>query len=69
MYIKNQGCNKKKEYVLFFDYRLHQNLIDFLFILLTNVLEAKMSLKQQHKEETAPKAYDTCVPPINTYHL
>lgn len=68
MYIQNQGCNKK-EYVLFFDYRLHRNLIDFLFILLTSVLEAKMSLKQQHKEEIAPKAYDTCVPPINTYHL
>lgn len=59
----------KTDYVLFSDYRLHRTLIDFLFILLTNVLKAKMSLKQQHKEEIAPEAHDTCVPPINTYHL
>lgn len=40
---KNQVATKN-ENVLFFDYRLHRTLIDFLFILLTNVLEAKMSL-------------------------
>lgn len=53
----------------FFDYRLQRNLIDFLFILLTNVPEAKMSLKQQHKEEIAQKGSDICVPLISTYHL
>lgn len=69
MYTRKIKVATKNENVLFFDYRLHRTLIDFLFILLTNVLKAKMSLKQQHKEETAPEAQDTCVPQINTYHL
>lgn len=69
MYIKKSRLQLKRNMFCFFEYRLNLTLIDFLFILLTNVLEAKMSLKQQHKEEIAPETNDTCVPLINTYHL